>query len=269
MDNLTWVLSETLLVLLRWVSRAPSHYACWGAPPSPPRGTRSPSLGRLGGQLARRPSPPLQRTVGGSEGGGGRFWLWTNRFQPVPVHSSGQTGHAEIEFAVQGLDRTTFRRTLARCMSMFLPWLPAFWWRSEVRIQQLVHKGAQRKKMSHRAPREHNHSWSCGCFCLCAVCLPQPGDRFWVLTVPWVPARKIRVKSPLPPGRGLSSALPAAGTRRPPLRSPCGDRQNPAAAPPAPLPPSRTPPPSSIPCPRPIPSSIYTMPRFVLLAATE
>ena len=62
---------------------------------------------------------------------------------------------------------------------------------------------------------------------------------------------------------------PAAGTRRPPLRSPCGDRQNPAAAPPAPLPPWRTPPPSPIPSPRPTPSSISTMSRFILFAAAE
>jgi len=44
-------------------------------------------------------------------------------------------------------------------------------------------------------------------------CLLQPGDLFWVLTVPWVPSRKIRVHSLLLPRKGLSSALCACQGR--------------------------------------------------------
>ena len=67
---------------------------------------------------------------------------------------------------------------------------------------------------------------------------------------------------------GMSSTT-TPSPRRSGAKRRTGDRQNPAAAPPAPLPPSRTPPPSPILRPRPTPSSISTMPRFVLLDAAE
>mgnify|MGYP006924545294 CR=1 FL=1 len=52
-----------------YVSGAPPHESFGRGQPPPPRGRCSPSLGRRGGQLARRPPPRLRRTGGGSEGG--------------------------------------------------------------------------------------------------------------------------------------------------------------------------------------------------------
>jgi len=104
-------------------------------------------------------------------------------------------------------------------------------------------------------------------FCRCAV---RAKDY-------WRRLRHVLDDDPLPtpvrreaPGRVLAVAAGGAERGAPHprrVRSPCGDRQTPAAAPPAPLPPSRTPPPSPTRRPRATPSSISTMPTFVLLAA--
>jgi len=75
MKDLNHVSCISLLVLLRYVSRAPPHDAYGGGPPPPPRGTCSPSLGRRGDS-----SRGGRRCICGGRGGGRRGgWLWADR----------------------------------------------------------------------------------------------------------------------------------------------------------------------------------------------
>jgi len=75
MDDLNHVSSNSLLVLLQYVSRAPPHDAYGGGPPPPPRGTCSPSFGMTGGTARAAAATATFGTGGGRRGG----WLWADR----------------------------------------------------------------------------------------------------------------------------------------------------------------------------------------------
>jgi len=80
----------SLIVFLRYFSRATSHYAYGGALPTPRPGTRLPSSRRRGCLLARRPPAHLRRPGGGSEGRGGVRRLRADRDRPMVTLARGE-----------------------------------------------------------------------------------------------------------------------------------------------------------------------------------